>query len=273
MKTLPVIAVVSCSFLFAACVSETTPLVSETTPLVSETTPLDSEPSTAWYEDTDGDLYGDPNSSFVGDQPDNTWVEDNTDCDDAVAAINPGATELNDDQIDSDCDHALSKAPFIVGNVGPAGGIVFQTDGTNGLEAAPSDQDDGTGAEWGCIDTDIAGAGSLTDGAANTAEILAVGCESGNPAAPGGNPVAANLVDAYSLNGYSDWFLPSRDELNTLYSQKAIVGGFASASYWSSSYDNVSTFPYFAWVQYFDGGSQSTNAKYVLFRVRAVRAF
>ena len=148
-------------------------------------------------------------------------------------------------------------------------GVLNYTYGTNGLEAAPEDQDGGTGAEWGCYGTNITGADSTTDGAQNTADILAAGCESGNPPAPGGNPVAANLVDAYSLNGYDDWYLPSKDELNSLYSQKAIVGGFASYFYWSSSEfgDNH------AEGAYFPGGGQIFTLKHLEYFVRAVRAF
>ena len=67
--------------------------------------------------DTDGDGY------FAG-------VDD---CDDRDAAVNPGATERNVDLIDSDCDGALSVAPFVVGDYGPAGGFVFYTDGIQRL--------------------------------------------------------------------------------------------------------------------------------------------
>ena len=31
------------------------------------------------------------------------------------------------------------------------------------------------------------------------------------------------------------WYLPNKDELNLLYNQKNVVGGFANHDYWSSS--------------------------------------
>lgn len=148
------------------------------------------------------------------------------------------------------------------GDTGPAGGIVFYiTDGgAHGLEAAPADQS--AGAQWGCYGTPITGAdGTATGtGAQNTADIIA-GC--------GEASIAAQVADAYTLNGYDDWFLPSKDELNLLYLQKDVVGGFAGGYYWSSSEDDSGS----AWYQVFDVGFQSLNNKGTMLRVRAVRAF
>ena len=118
---------------------------------------------------------------------------------------------------------------YNIGDNGPAGGKVFYvTDNTglHGLEAAPGDQ--AVTVTWGCSGTDIAGADgtAVGTGAANTADIVA-GCSEPN--------TAAKIADAYALNGYMDWYLPSKDELNLLYQQKTVVGGFVSNQYWSSS--------------------------------------
>jgi hypothetical protein len=73
------------------------------------------------------------------------------------------------------------------------------------------------------------------------------------------------------LGGHTDWFLPSKDELNLMYENLKVaeVGGFADFSYWSSSEYNASG----AWNQHFSGGSQNPNGKNGTERVRAVRAF
>ena len=148
------------------------------------------------------------------------------------------------------------------GPIGPAGGIVFYTTdgGLTGLEAAPVDQSGGT--SWGCRDTDIDGADgtAIGTGAQNTADILA-GCSD-----PG---IAARLADDYELNGFSDWYLPSKDELNELYLQKDDVGNFTSNGYWSSS----EQFSVGAWFQDFNDGSVHILDRNGPTGVRAIRAF
>jgi hypothetical protein len=150
---------------------------------------------------------------------------------------------------------------YDIGDIGPAGGIVFisYNSGTGGYEAAPVDQ--GT-AEWGCRGIDIPGADrtDIDAGSANTTDILA-GC-----AAPG---IAARLADNYSLNGFDDWFLPSADQLNGLYLHKDVVGGFVNDLYWSSS----EVLDSLAWYQRFSSGGKDGTFKSSSLTVRAVRAF
>ena len=57
-----------------------------------------------WYEDADGDGYGDWHDTTVSCDPGSGWVEDDTDCDDEDASVYPGADEVPDDAIDQDCD-------------------------------------------------------------------------------------------------------------------------------------------------------------------------
>jgi len=88
-----------------------------------------------------------------------------------------------------------------------------------------------------------------------------------------GNAFAATVCNEYSVTvggvTYGDWYLPSKYELNLLYLQKAVVGGFANSYYWSSSEYSAN----YAWSQYFGSNNQYYDYKYNAFYVRAVRAF
>ena len=156
---------------------------------------------------------------------------------------------------------------YTIGDTGPAGGLIFydkgiSSDGWRYLEAAPSDQS--TGATWGC-------AGILTgaDGTAvGTGEQNTLDIETGCTTAGTATDICANL----SLGGYSDWFLPSKDELNLMYTNLKVagIGGFAGNYYWSSSESNAPN----AWSQDFNNGNQyNYYNKNNTYRVRAVRAF
>lgn len=142
------------------------------------------------------------------------------------------------------------------------GGIIFYIDGTNqhGLISSTSDQS--TSAEWGCYGTTISGADGTAVGTGNQNTIdIEAGCTTVGIAAD----ICANLV----LNGYSDWFLPSKDELNLMYINRVAIGGFADFDYWSSSeYDANRT-----WNQFFDYGGQGNGIKYWGSHMRCVRSF
>jgi uncharacterized protein (TIGR02145 family) len=142
------------------------------------------------------------------------------------------------------------------------GGIIFYIDSTgeHGLISAASDQSNGV--TWGCDTTLIGGTSTgIGTGRANTTAIVN-GCSQ-----PG---IAARICDDLVLNGYSDWFLPSLDELNQMYLQKSVIGGFNTiGDYWSSSeWHSDSSFG-----QNFESGSQYMYYKYDLIYVRAIRAF
>jgi hypothetical protein len=111
-----------------------------------------------------------------------------------------------------------------------AGGIIFYLDSTmqHGIVSAPIDQGS---AIWGC-EGDISNTNvNIGSGSFNTA-VMVASCNT-----PG---TAARICNDLVLNGYSDWFLPSFNELFLMWSNLHIngLGSFNLAwpsEYWSSS--------------------------------------
>jgi uncharacterized protein (TIGR02145 family) len=136
----------------------------------------------------------------------------------------------------------------------------YDTNKTHGIIAARSDQSEGI--QWyngSYILTGATGTG-LGTGQANTTAIV-------NGQGPGS--YAAQLCIDLELNGYDDWYLPSKDELNKLYLNRAEIGGFVGAFYSSSSEESN----FNAWTQDFFNGNQFFNLKLSQNVVRPVRTF
>ena len=103
---------------------------------------------------------------------------------------------------------------------------------------------------------------ALGTGASNTEKIIAA--QKTTP-----DPYAAKLCKDYNGGGFSDWYLPSKDELNKLYLNKKTIGGFADENYYSSSETNLSNCVY----QDFKSGTVIINMKSWGFKSRPVRTF
>ena len=145
------------------------------------------------------------------------------------------------------------------------GGKVFYIDGTgeHGLIGALNDQS--ISPEFWDVGSHIqTNATSSTDGLANTNTIISVIGNSGT--------YAAKICKDYRGGGFSDWFLPSYDQLQTMYTQRITVfGGGFSYNYWSSTeaspiYNNVIGFD-------FQNGVQLIQNRFAKSWVRAIRAF
>jgi hypothetical protein len=139
----------------------------------------------------------------------------------------------------------------------------------HGLIAAPADQS--IGIQWynGTFTTTGATAQALGTGNANTNTIVT---------SQGSGSYAAKLCSDLVLDGYSDWYLPSREELNKLYENRVAIGGFstdaANSTYWTSS-EGVSLTPpnNGAFHVYFITGQNGGANKNQTLYVRAVRSF
>ena len=121
----------------------------------------------------------------------------------------------------------------------------------HGVIAAATDQS--SGIQWynGTNTTTGATETAIGSGKANTAAIIA---------SQGAGSYAAKLCDDLVSGGYSDWYLPSKDELGLLISN----GILKNTSYWSSS----ESYSYCA----YDGSSPYTSKSSAL-SVRAIRTF
>ena len=177
---------------------------------------------------------------------------------------------------------AISKI-CAVGEIGPGGGLVFYVSDTTinsvpgisaggkYLEAAPSDTS--SLSAW-CNDTTnlITLAGSafssaIGSGALNTL-IMTTG--SANGATPACTSGAGFDAANYSVAGLSDWFLPSKDELNLMYTNlkkhNPSLGNFSEIAYWSSSEVGATCkvgrmCSNFVWAQVFATGGQGETSK------------
>ncbi len=139
---------------------------------------------------------------------------------------------------------------------------------TNGLIVYP--QLLGT-AEWGCYGTQLDVFGTaLGTGSANTASIVA-GCTQAG--------TAAKICSDLNVGGYSDWYLPSKDELNKVYLVKSSLSFLnITAGYWSSSETAVDvnfTVLNTAYAQLFaqTSNSQVSTSKSNPYYVIAMRSF
>lgn len=114
------------------------------------------------------------------------------------------------------------------------GGIVFYVDqtGQHGLIASLADLS--SAAYVGLYGVNIPNCSSRWDGAANTSAIMTAGAGAGSP---------AGLCDSYSAGGFTDWYLPSIDELSQIYQSIYVInktldqdGNPASAGIYPSTY-------------------------------------
>jgi hypothetical protein len=179
-----------------------------------------------------------------------------------------------------------SEPVYRIGERGPAGGIVFfaktaYTEGWRYLEAAPPETE--FRAAWGMkVDDKIIpaslGTASVTGSGYDNTEIFAAhsslrDARTGRSRfARTARSLAAMRCRVLDTGGYTDWYLPSKDELMYMYRNLARrgLGGFSGDAYWSST---ESAYEY-AYAQSFREGRQFFNGyKPMLLSVRAVRAF
>ncbi|MES2642945.1 MAG: MopE-related protein [Myxococcota bacterium] len=181
---------------------------------------------TLWYVDNDGDGFGDADGAGLAacDLPAG-YVSNNTDCDDASAAISPAATEMCDaGDVDEDCDGAsddadttaTGKSPFYAdadGDTYGSGAVMFYCDAPSGAVTTATDCDDSLssvnpGATEVC---DAANTDEDCDGAADDADASATG-EGTWYADADGDGYGSTLSPAFSYCDAAEGFVATRDD-------------------------------------------------------------
>jgi len=191
-----------------------------------------------------------------------------------------GTYTINDDVWSNNAE------TYKIGAMGPAGGIIFYdkgqfSEGWRFLEAAPAEYEfqsawQFTGIAITGTDTGIGAGRSNKD----IMKIMGYSEISDN---------AAYRCSQLEINGFKDWFLPSKDELNLMYIilHRNKMGGFSDDMYWSSSVGNEGkdkqwNSKYATWCQRFSDGAQhstidlsgyTSDTRTAVLYVRAIRAF
>lgn len=145
------------------------------------------------------------------------------------------------------------------------GGIIFWVDkeSEHGLIAASEDLSQNTPWFDGRYIATYAIRDGIFSGKDNTAQIIRKLSFSKN---------AAAITQSYRGGELTDWYLPSRYELNLLYQQRMMVGGFADNIYWSSTELNQNPLLGVC-VQNFENGDQFVSLKENIASIRAIRSF
>jgi hypothetical protein len=163
---------------------------------------------------------------------------------------------------------AAPPAPtYKIGDAGPAGGLIFydkvnNSGGWRYMEAAPASTEGKLKWLTNAVNVD----GTKTEvgtGKQNTQNITSDFSK--------GVPEAALHCVELEYEGFQDWFLPSKDELNLMYInlKRKNLGGFSGDRYWASSeIDHIH-----AMYQRFSDGGQGASGKGETYSVRAIRQF
>lgn len=176
-----------------------------------------------------------------------------------------------------------SGAQFVsdykIGDLGPAGGFIFYIDDASRfedfdyLEAAPF-LCEGQEKVWALTSEDLASATkvvsrwdaeSIGSGRSDNEAMINVSKNFLNV------QTASGFASSLECGGKSDWFVPSKSELDLMYQNLALneIGEFTDGYYWSSS----SYLAGRAWNRPFSEGTSFDGNKDGNFAIRPVRAF
>lgn len=154
---------------------------------------------------------------------------------------------------------------LVIGSAYQGGTVIFiDQSGMHGLVVADSDLD--SFIRWWEISTTMVYSGAtgtaIGTGLTNTISIVNAQGNTGY--------YAAKLCNESTINGYSDWYLPSKDELNLMYINRSVIPNLTlNQGFWSSSEKDLND----AWIQNLTNGNQSFTTKLNSNHARPIRNF
>ena len=163
----------------------------------------------------------------------------------------------------------------IVAYILVSGDLGYDANVQHGLIVAISDQSVRIIWAGAAYQSSVIGTNTATGSGSSNTDLIIAQNDLGSVAR---NSYAAGLCKAYSVGIYTDWYLPSKNELHNLYLNRVAIntgittaGGdvFAGIGYWSSS-ESMTTR---SWLEGLNNGYQASNLKSGSQKVRAVRSF
>jgi hypothetical protein len=143
----------------------------------------------------------------------------------------------------------------------------YDENNQHGLIVSPVDF---LGIPWGCYPKPMGCNSSAYGSGKSNTDLILANCSESN--------IAARICADFVNEGYSDWFLPSFDELYKIFLNRNLIGGFAMDTYWTSTEfftKNLMFNVVAAEVIWFRDGSRNITEfnKNAPIRVRATRYF
>jgi hypothetical protein len=180
----------------------------------------------------------------------------------AAASVFAALKYIQSQSSTRDCTDSDSVGALCGGGMKFAAGLVVTPSNcTDSATPACNGATDALKKTWSGVSGSDEPADSTTDGWSNTIRLVAYDSQQAN--------AAAQYCYDMAYEGYNDWYLPAKDELNTLYGQKVTVGGFIANYYWSSTGGSTC----FGWGQDFNNGDQYVTNKTTASYIRCIRRY
>ena len=171
-----------------------------------------------------------------------------------------------------------------IGDVAPGGGYVFYVSATTinvatgistggiYLATAPQTWSGGSidpNASFGCGSTNIASTSDSVGSGAENTRLINAGCATAG--------IASRLAADSSAEGFTDWFIPSIDELTLIYNNLKVnsLSNLQSWNYWSSTQGTTLSYGKYWWFGSgaVSGQTDKNNSAASNMYVRPIRAF